>query len=133
MHAWKESMRHRGIDIPNVPEDTFAVRQDGVKGVGWLTILSDQYVERIGGMANLKRSPTKGIEFIGVSGGTMIKAGPMPLIGDVNEADDLLLYREVYRAIEPLVELAAERCKAFNLKQPSLAKTKTWYRRLSDA
>mgnify|MGYP000698082756 CR=1 FL=1 len=132
-HAWNESMRHRGIDISGVPKDTFAVGQDGAKGVGWLTILSEQYVEQIGGLANLQRSLSKDIELIDVPSGTIIKAGPMPLIGDVNEPDDLSLYREVYRVIEPLVETAAGRCKAWTLGGTPLEKTKTWYRRLSDA
>lgn len=131
-HAWEKSMRHRGIDIARWPQDGHAVGQDALKGVGWLTILCTDFVEQLGGLQELRASLLKDVEIVDVPGGVILKAGPLPMFGDTNQRDDLPLYRDVYRVVAPLVDVAAERSTSFNLRGDFVEKMKTWYRRLSD-
>jgi len=131
-YAWQKSMRHRGIDICRMPVDAKAVGQDAMKGVGWLTILGKLFVERFGGVKDLRNALAKDIEVIELPGGIILRAGPSPMLGDTNRGEHLPLYKNVYAMISPLVDIAAKRSMSFNLVDKYVERTEAWYRRFSD-
>lgn len=127
-HALPLSMRHPGIDVHNqAAKECNAVCFDGVRGVGWLTMLDDAFVEQLGGPPKLDLC-----EVIRVKGGIIIKAGDAPAIGDVNRKDDLPAYREAFAYIEPLTEPTIERSPWFTLKTDPGDRTEAWYKRFAD-
>jgi len=131
-HAWEKSMRHRGIDISRVPKNAIAVGQDALKGVGWLTILSKPFIERFGGLKKMRKLLSEDVEFIDVHSGIVLRAGPVPAFGDTNQGEDLTLYKDVYRVIASLVDVATERSPSFTMSGDFVEKTEAWYRRFSD-
>jgi hypothetical protein len=131
-YAWEKSMRHRGIDICRVPEDGSAVGQDALKGVGWLTFLGKSFIERLGGKTTIRKALDQKIEIIEVPRGLILKAGPIPAVGDVERGDHLPLYQSVQRLVSPLVAIAAERSMSFNIVQDYVRKKKAWFARFSD-
>lgn len=130
-HAWTMSMRHRGIDIVRLPDDAKGPGTDGVKGVGWLTLIGNTMLTELGGLAQLRRRLSKEIDVIESKHGVIVKAGPVPLLGDVNRGDTLPLYRQVYGVVASRIEIAAERSMVFRLGSDRSDKTHDWYRRLS--
>jgi hypothetical protein len=132
-YAWRRSMRHRGIDIYTGRKDTIAVGHNAIKGVGWLTIICDSFIEELGGQTRLTEAISDMCELINVPRGVIIKAGPEPAIGDISQNDDLPQYRTVYHAVKPLVEIAIARAPIFTLDvDDAREKTNAWYRRLED-
>jgi len=132
-HAWEKSMRHRGIDIFDAVNDIIAAGQDGLKGVGWLTMLGESLVEELGGGEKIGKDVSKPVEVLRVGNGVLLKAGPRPEIGDTNRRDDLPAYKQVYRAVAPLVERAVSRSKSLNLDGSDYKeRTLDWLRRFSD-
>jgi hypothetical protein len=131
-HAWSRSMRHRGIDISRIPQDNKAVGQDAIKGVNWLTLLDNAFIESLGGLSQVKHSVGAGVDYVDLEGGTILKAGELPATGDTNRGDFLPLYKQVYRSVRPLVEIATERSVAFNLEEDFVEKTEAWFRRFAD-
>ena len=126
--AWTMSMRHRGIDISRVLHDKDAVGHDAAKGVGWLTMISTAFIEKLGGLPRIRASLSKQVDIIDTIGGVILKAGMAPAMGDVNRRDLLPLYKEVYHVIAPLVTIAAKRSPYLI----SAEKTGTWFRRFAD-
>jgi hypothetical protein len=128
-HAWKTSMRHRGLDIFMVSKDMGAAGRDALKGVNWLTAVGDKLLKKVGGTKGLRKKLSEAIELIDVPGGVLIKAGPKPAVGDTNRNDFVPLYQEVHQALAPVIEPAIERYGALSLWEESLVKTHAWLRR----
>jgi hypothetical protein len=55
----------------------------GIKGVNWLTLLEDRWVQQIGGLDYLRLRLGDDFKLTPYEGGVMIQAGPRPQIGDV--------------------------------------------------
>ncbi|MBZ0330849.1 DUF3396 domain-containing protein [Halomonas sp. ANAO-440] len=76
----------------------------GPKGVDWLTLLSDSWLERLGGVEDVKETMGD-LPVLEYDGGAILRAGPMPQLGD-NENPDLDAaladYRRVAAIIEPI-------------------------------
>lgn len=102
-YAYGRSMRHPGIDIPDAANDAILTGFDNVRGVGWLTMLDDDFVEKLGGVEALREALGDAAEVVEQERGVILKAGPVPQFGDVNRKEDLPEYRAVYAAIEPLL------------------------------
>jgi hypothetical protein len=130
-HAWAKSMRHPGIDICAPTQDKQAVNHDSVKGVNWLTILCEDFIEKVGGKKKLKSLSTDGVEIIDVHGGAILMAGDEPQLGDAFKGSTLPSYRAVHRALKKLIEPAIERFAAFALAKDSRANTEAWLRRFN--
>lgn len=74
--------RFPGVEVDSPISATFQLRE-GIKGVNWLTILSDRWVEAAGGRDYLRmRLDEPTFPFYPYDGGLMIQAGPKPQIGD---------------------------------------------------
>ncbi len=125
-HAFAKSMRHPGIDIHMTHKDCNAVRFDGVRGVGWLTLLDNAFIKQL-------RSPSfERCKLVLVPNGVMIKAGDAPALGNVNRGDTLPAYREAFRYVRPLTEKAFARSPWFSLATDQRERTLRWYQRFSD-
>jgi hypothetical protein len=74
--------RFPGLEIEEPPGHTNHVDQ-GIKGVNWLTVLSDQWIDKIGGRDYLRIRLDESFYFYPYDGGLIIQAGPKPQIGDV--------------------------------------------------
>jgi hypothetical protein len=134
--AWARSMRHRGVDIFVHPYDTLAVGKNAIKGVNWLTVLCDAFVDRLGGRPELRRPLPGSVDLKDLPGGLLLKSGPVPRLGDTNRQDLLPEYKAVYKAVAPLAELGYERTIMFLAGDASRnyeANTAAWQRRFADA
>jgi hypothetical protein len=132
-YAWRMSMRHRGIDISRIPPDTMAVGQDGIKGVAWLTALGGKFIKELGGAKKIRQTLSREIEVVEVGEGMILKAGPAPATGDKNRGESLPRYREVYRLVAPLVDVAANRSLSFSLGAADNSEmTRAWFHRFGD-
>lgn len=74
----------------------------GIKGVNWLTVLSDSWLEASGGKASLRTQLDESFVFHDFSGGTIIQAGPHPQLGDINRRDIPEHYRVLSRLLKPI-------------------------------
>ena len=57
--------------------------EKGIKGVNWLTLLGDRWIQDIGGLEYLRIRLGDDFKLTPYEGGLMIQAGPNPQIGDV--------------------------------------------------
>jgi Protein of unknown function (DUF3396) len=132
-HAWKTSMRYPGLDIyMNGRRDTIAAGHDGLKTVGWLTVLSNELAEGVGGRNVIAKKLSEECELIDIAGGLVARAGPRPAVGDRNRSDYLLNCQSVYEAFRPLLERAAKRAPYLKLAGDQAEGTQQWYKRFAD-
>jgi len=96
--------RYPGLDMSH-PFCTKFIAAKGIKCTNWLTFLSSDYCDRLGGIAGLNDRFDKNIVIHEVhGGGIMIQAGPLPEIGDVNRQRYVTNYHQVGKV------LASVRC-----------------------
>jgi hypothetical protein len=133
-HAWARSMRHRGIDISTHPYDTTAVGIDAIKGVNWLTLVCDAFLDRLGGKNKVRAALSAPVEVIDIPGGLLFKAGPEPRLGDTNRRQFLPEYKQAYKVLAPLAQPGYDRPiallagdEAKNFKE----NTRAWQRRFA--
>jgi hypothetical protein len=75
---------------------------NGIKGGNWLTILSDPFVERLGGRDAIREALGEPFAVESFTGGVMIVAGNAPEVGDRNRNIDAPLYRKLARILRPI-------------------------------
>lgn len=76
------AQRFPGVEVEDLTSHTLWC-QNGIKGVNWLTILSDRFVQEAGGMDYLRiRLDEPNFPFYPYNGGLIIQAGAHPEIGD---------------------------------------------------
>ncbi len=127
--AVAKSMRHPGLDVHNEESsEGYAVGWTRIRNVGWLTMLCEEFVSKLGGRPELEHGA-----IMDVPGGVILKAGASPAVGDVNRRDDLPAYREAYAYVEPLADEAAEASPWFMFFRSagSAERTEAWFRRFS--
>jgi len=94
--------------FPGIEFDASAVVsiffKQGIKGVNWLTALSDKYVEKLGGLDALKSGLDETCPLHTYPGGVIIQAGPYPQLGDQEQGIKLKEYQKVYRLVKPVQE-----------------------------
>jgi hypothetical protein len=73
--------RFPGLEIESFTASALSVRE-GIKGVNWLTILGERWLEAAGGLDYLRARLDDNFTFSRYDGGLMIQAGPKPQIGD---------------------------------------------------
>lgn len=76
--------RHPGIDYINKIDLVHATQGDfrRIKGVNWMTILSDEIVAELGGLGYCKKQVEPECHIEQWNGGIIIIAGPLPQCGD---------------------------------------------------
>jgi hypothetical protein len=77
--------------------------EDGIKGVNWLTAVSDGLLNRVGG-ETAAREALAGcdVQFFGYSGGQVIQAGIAPELGDADLGLIPPSYQKVARFLKPI-------------------------------
>lgn len=73
--------RFPGLEVENPIAHTLHLHT-GIKGVNWLTILGDRWVNEMGGLDSLRGRLDENFGFYPYDGGVIIQAGPKPQIGD---------------------------------------------------
>ncbi|MBF8224044.1 type VI immunity family protein [Halomonas sp. 328] len=100
---YKFGQRFPGLQINSFTGHSLNLHR-GPKGVDWLTILSDRWLEQLGGLESVKAEMGE-LPVLEYSGGAILRAGPMPQLGDSEdpEVDAALAdYRRVAAIIEPI-------------------------------
>jgi hypothetical protein len=132
--AFRLSMNHPGLDIANPITDSVALAQQAIKGVNWLTLLSNEMVSRIGGEQALQAATSSGVLIHALPNGLLLQAGAMPRADDGNDGAGLEPYRAIYRVLAPLQAPLLARYGAFDLPGGDhSAKTREWLTRLGHA
>jgi len=73
---------------------------ESIKSVNWLTILSDSFLQQLGGKTILKNQLGDDFPFYDYPGGTIIQAGLHPQIGDLEKNNIPKHYQQVYRLVQ---------------------------------
>ncbi|WP_437752419.1 type VI immunity family protein [Sorangium sp. So ce1389] len=73
--------RFPGVEIESRTAHTIWLK-DGIKGVNWLTILGDLWIEAVGGLDYLRTRLDDTFIFYPYDGGLVIQAGSKPQVGD---------------------------------------------------
>jgi hypothetical protein len=73
--------RFPGLEIEKWPGHIIHVHE-GIKGVNWLTVLGERWINEMGGIEYLRSRLDENFEFHGYEGGVIIQAGSKPYIGD---------------------------------------------------
>lgn len=95
------AMRFPGLEVEN-PVSLSLHLQKKIKGVNWLTILSDDFLGQLGGREKLKEVLGEDFPFYDYEGGSLIQAGPSPQIGDVNRNNIPTHYRTLSKVLKPI-------------------------------
>jgi hypothetical protein len=95
------AMRHPGYDVQFNVNARLRLG-NRVRGARWLTFLGPGAMEAVGGESRLRSSLSGEISVEQVGSGTMIRAGTMPELGDVNKGIGVPLLREVAAVLEPI-------------------------------
>jgi len=94
--------RHPGLALGDLLPYVMHARA-GVLAVSWLTLLGASYVETLGGVQTLSAQLAHNYSTYDLNGGgTMIRAGSKPELGDVNRSDTLPHYRKLGTALAPV-------------------------------
>jgi hypothetical protein len=130
--AFRGSMRYPGLDISNPLTDSVALRREAIKGVNWLTMVSTDMLDRIGGLRAVAAKLPADVIVHQVPAGAIFQADVAPRFGE-EAGDDLSAYRAVYGALADLQRPLLDRYGAFDLPGGThREKTRAWLQRLSN-
>ena len=90
-----------GLEVEDSASTGRAAR-DAIKGVNWLTLVSDAFLPRLGGEEALRARLGPEVTVSRLPAGLLLQAGPEPRYGDVNAEEMLPEYRAVARALKPI-------------------------------
>jgi len=93
------ALRSHGFDIPN-NLSTGGFLGNHCRGARWLTMLSNELINELGGNDSLTEKLLDGVEIINTTHGVVLRAGRSPEIGDVNRNQTTPLLASVAHAIE---------------------------------
>lgn len=74
----------------------------GIKGVNWITVLSDSWLSKLGGLEVLKEEVTSEFIFYNFKGGVVIQAGLYPQMGDRSKNRLPKLYVQLNNILKPI-------------------------------
>jgi hypothetical protein len=95
--------RFRGLEVDLPPSHSIYLSQEGrIKGINWLTILGDKWIDQLGGTPTLTNALGSGIPQHRFKTGVVIQAGPRPLFGDTHKQEPMPHYQQVARALKPI-------------------------------
>jgi hypothetical protein len=122
------SQRFEGVEIQPA-RFTKDVDDRTLKVVQWLTIVSDELLQRVGGRAALAGLQGE-IVLHDYGTGVIIQAGPAPSPGDINKGDHLPLYRAVAARLKKLRHRDPFPLIRSHRDSSGKEETIKWYRRL---
>ncbi|NHZ37798.1 type VI immunity family protein [Massilia rubra] len=95
--------RHPGIMCPSGAQEVVSIH--GLTDIGWITLLGKDMVEKMGGAISLASAIAHipGITIDELSnGGTIIRIGNNPALGDTHNGDTLEAYRALGKVLNPI-------------------------------
>jgi hypothetical protein len=75
---------------------------NSIKGVNWLTVLSDKFLDQIGGKKELQSKLGEEFLFFDYNGGSIIQAGTHPQIGDLDNNINIQDYQKIYKLVKSI-------------------------------
>jgi hypothetical protein len=131
--AYAKAVRYSAVDIGDISNAAGAIFKNRIKGVNWLTIITEQMLNEIDGVAK-KRAISDGMaNFHLTKNGVIIQAGDTPTLGDQNRGDRALEYRAVYKMVKRFQAKTIEDYRPFNLgSDDEEERTEAWLRRLDN-
>ena len=104
--AFQDTVRQIGERFPGL-EIEYRIGHEiylrkGIKGVNWLTLLGDGWVQEIGGLDYLRIRLGDDFKLTPYAGGLMIQAGPNPQIGDITTNRWPQHYVTLARVLKPI-------------------------------
>lgn len=93
--------RFPGLEVEDCIGHTIYAEK-GIKGVNWLTLLGDRWVQEIGGLDYLRIRLGDDFKIAQYDGGLMIQAGPKPQIGDVTTGRWPQHYVTLTKVLKPI-------------------------------
>jgi hypothetical protein len=95
--------RFRGLDL-DMPVEHAPLLQsrECIKGVNWLTVLSDAWAERAGGAQAIHKTSGAGAVVHPFPGGVVLQAGTIPRFGDVASAEPMPFYDRAAAALKDI-------------------------------
>jgi Protein of unknown function (DUF3396) len=97
--------RFSGLDLDAPPLHAPVLSSaNRIKGVNWLTVVDNTWIDRVGGPQALAERLGREIgwhPFTAGAGGAVLQAGPTPRLGDVSKSEPMAPYRSVAKALAP--------------------------------
>jgi hypothetical protein len=120
--------RHPGFDVPgNDGKRIFLDRQ--LPGAYWLTFIGPTSLGKLGGAEALRGALDPAIALEPVGAGIMLRAGPLPELGDIERGEKLPLLRNMAQVLAPATQSGT---KILNHLFPDEASRERWERRYFD-
>lgn len=105
MRSWilsRISSRFPGFEIDDCG-GTALRGGEAIKGVNWLTLVGDRFLDRLGGIAPLRARLDPAIQIRPIEGrGALFRLGPGPQEGDLARGEELPLHRALARVLAPI-------------------------------
>ena len=95
------AQRFPGLEV-DYPVHQVIHLKEGIKGVNWLTVLGNKWVEEVGGRGHLREQLSGDFVFYDYVEGLIIQAGPHPQFGDVSRKNVPKQYRILSRLLKPI-------------------------------
>jgi hypothetical protein len=97
------AMKHHGYDVSTTLYSAAGLGTRS-RGARWLTLLSNDLLNELGGTATLRDRLSRGVEITDTTNGIMLRAGQVPELGDTNRNETTPLLASVARVIEPVTQ-----------------------------
>jgi hypothetical protein len=94
-------MRFPGFNVEN-PVLLSRHLTNAIKGVNWLTILSDEFLNKLGGLEKIQGQLDDNFPFYYYHGGGLIQSGTSPQIGDRNRKNIPKYYQQLGLVLKPV-------------------------------
>lgn len=94
-------MRFPGVELDYPIHHSLSCKQ-AIKGVNWVTVLANEFVETLGGAGELGARLGEQFVFTEYSDGLVIRAGAVPEIGDRNRQIPAPNYAALSKALKPV-------------------------------
>lgn len=99
-YEYQLAQRFPGVDV-RWPLSLCEDLGDAIKGADWLTIVSEHYVDILGGRKAVRQAMGD-MPMLEYDDGVVLQAGPLPQLGDTEHGIDLPDYRRVAAIVEPV-------------------------------
>jgi hypothetical protein len=128
-------VRHPAVDVEYVVYGANPIgNARGIKGLGWLTVLGNELIAKLGGRDSLRARMPREVVVHETPNAFILQIGEHPPIGDMDRGETLPLWREVYKVVkpvhEPVIRFWMDRGQKFDLGViDENERTEAWLRR----
>lgn len=128
-HAWQQSMAMPTVDVQSVTDHCFAVGPDGVRTLGWMTLVGKALLDELGGTSDVRKELPPAVEVTELRNSTVFTIGDKPAAVAASDDDGLEPYRALHRAIHPLVDRCLPRSKWLTTGGDQSSNNRLWWSR----